>query len=66
MKKLRKLIKKIFRLYDLEDLQDYGHCGLCGKPLEGVFPKIWAIGICRACSLVDEYPEVFSSEKSDQ
>lgn len=30
--------------------QTWGHCGLCGRPLEGVFPKDWAWGVCDNCS----------------
>jgi hypothetical protein len=29
--------------------QTWGHCGLCGKPIEGIFLKGWAWGICAKC-----------------
>lgn len=29
--------------------QTWGHCGCCGKPIEGVFRREWAWGICDKC-----------------
>lgn len=35
--------------YKKEDLQHWGHCGICGRSMEGIFEKIWAIGVCEHC-----------------
>ena len=54
---IRQLLER-FGYYRIEALQHWGHCGLCGSPMEGIFERVWAVGVCEKCSALYSAEEV--------